>query len=146
MEGRLSMGFEVKILSNLIKRRIGNSKVLAETDRLTGTHGYIIGYIYHNGNKGDIFQRDLEEEFSIRRSTATGILQLMEKNDLIIRESVPYDARLKKLTLTPKAIAVHEAVIKEFDKIESELAEGLTQDEMDTFFHIINKMKSNMDR
>lgn len=146
MEDKPAIGLEVKILSNLIKRRIGNSKIIQETDKMTGTHGYIIGYIYNNWNKGDIFQRDLEEEFSIRRSTATGILQLMEKNGLIIREPVPYDARLKKLTLTPKAIAVHEAVIKEFERIEAELAEGLTKDEIHTFLYIINKMKGNMEK
>lgn len=139
------IGHEIKVLNNLIKRRIGNSKVIMETDKLTGTHGYMIGYIYNNRDKGDIFQRDLEEEFSIRRSTATGILQLMEKNDLILRESVDYDARLKKLVLTPKAIVVHEAVIKEFDKIEDELKNGLTKEELDVFFRIINKMKENIE-
>lgn len=144
MEGK-HIGHEIKVLSNLLKRRMGNSKVIADTDKLTGTHGYMIGYLYVNGSKGDIFQRDLEEEFSIRRSTATGILQLMEKNGLVLRETVEYDARLKKLVLTPKAIAIHEAVVKEFDKLESELSAGLTQEELDTFYRIINKMKKNME-
>jgi DNA-binding MarR family transcriptional regulator len=144
METKYVIGHEIKILSNLIKRRIGSSRVVTETDKLTGTHGYMIGYIYHNRDKGDIFQRDLEEEFSIRRSTATGILQLMEKNGLIVREPVDYDARLKRLVLTPKAIAVHEAVISEFDKIEDELKKGLTQEELADFYRIINKMKQNI--
>jgi DNA-binding MarR family transcriptional regulator len=145
METKYLIGREIRILSNLIKRRVGSSKVIAETDKLTGTHGYMIGYIYHNMDKGDIFQRDLEEEFSIRRSTATGILQLMEKNGLIIRESVDYDARLKKLVLTPKAIAVHEAVMKEFESIESLIARGLTQEEINMFFDIMNKIKQNIE-
>lgn len=145
MTDRSSIGHEIRILSNLIKRRIGHSKVIAETDRMTGTHGYIIGYLYHNRDKGDIYQRDIEEEFSIRRSTATGILQLMEKNDLLYREPVDYDARLKKLVLTPKAISVHEAVIMEFNKIEDELCNGLTPDEIDTFYDIIYKIKRNIE-
>jgi DNA-binding MarR family transcriptional regulator len=145
MDGKYLIGHEVKILSNLISRRVGNSKVIAETGMLTGTHGYMIGHIYNNSSNGDIFQRDLEEAFSIRRSTATGILQLMEKNGLIIREAVAYDARLKKLILTPKAVAIHEAVIEEFDRIEAELAEGLTQEELDIFFHVVNRMKRNIE-
>lgn len=145
MEDKRAVGHEIKILSNLIKRCIGNSKVIAETDKLTGTHGYIIGYLYHNRDKGDIFQRDIEEEFSIRRSTATGILQLMEKNGLVLRESVACDARLKKLVLTPKAIAIQEAIIMEFENLETELKQGLTQEDIDSFFTIIDKMKENIE-
>lgn len=138
------VGGEIKTLSNLIKRRFDNSKVISEIDKLTGMHGWFIGYIYHNRDK-DIFQRDLEEEFSIRRSTATGILQLMEKNELIIREPVDYDARLKKLVLTAKAIAVHEAITREIDRIEADITKGLTKEEIDTFLLILNKMKKNLE-
>ncbi len=145
MDDKYAIGHEIKIISNLIKRRIGNSRVISDIDKMTGTHGWIIGYLYHNSDKGDIFQRDLEEEFSIRRSTATGILQLMEKNDLIIREQVDYDARLKKLVLTPKAIAIHESLINEFDKIEAELTSGLTDEEKVSILSTINKMKKNLE-
>lgn len=135
---------EIKTLTNLIKRRLDNSKVIAEMDKLTGMHGWFIGYLCHNQDK-DIFQRDIEEEFSIRRSTATGILQLMEKNGLIVREAVDYDARLKKLVLTPKAIAIHEELTKEFQKLESDLTNGLSKEEIDAFLMLIDKMKKNLE-
>ena len=144
MVDKHSIGPEIKTLSNLIKRRFDNSKVISEVAKLTGMHSWFIGYLYHNGDK-DIFQRDIEEEFSIRRSTATGILQLMEKNNLIVREPVDYDARLKKLVLTPKAIAVHEEITKEIQKIEADLANGLSKEEIDTFLLLINKMKKNLE-
>ena len=72
---------------------------------------WVIGYLSEHEGK-DVFQRDLEEEFSVRRSTATGILQLMEKNELITREPVSHDARLKKLVLTPKAIEIQKRLLK----------------------------------
>ena len=53
--------------------------------------------------KGDIYQKDVEKEFQIRRSTATGTLQILEKNGFIRREPVKQDARLKKLVPTDKA-------------------------------------------
>ena len=43
-----------------------------------------------------MFQRDVEQVFSLSRSTATGILQQLEEKGLLRRESVPSDARLKK--------------------------------------------------
>lgn len=137
------VGYEIKTLSNLIKRRIDNSAVFSE--EVTGMHGWIIGFLYHNREKRDIFQRDIEAEFSIRRSTVTGILQLMEKNNLIRREPVEYDARLKKLVLTPKAIEIHEAIKKELNDLEEQLCKDLTKEELEAFFTVIRKMRKNIE-
>ena len=43
----------------------------------------------------DVFQKDVEEEYSLRPPTATKILKDMEKNGLIRRETVPYDSEIK---------------------------------------------------
>ena len=51
----------------------------------------------------DIMQRDIEKEFSIRRSTASRTLQLMEPaTDISAGSRFPYDARMKKLVVTEK--------------------------------------------
>ena len=57
------------------------------------------------------YQRDVEAAFGLSRSTATGILQLMEKNGLIQRESAADDARLKSLIPTAKAAELEEEVM-----------------------------------
>lgn len=145
MTHRNNIGFEIRTLSNLIKRRIQNSSAISESNKLTGMHGFIIGYLYENLDKREIFQRDIEAEFSIRRSTATGILQLMEKNNLITREPVDYDARLKKLVLTSKAIAIHESVTKEINEIEAQLTKGLTEEEINIFVATLEKLKRNIE-
>lgn len=145
MRHRRRIGFEIKTLSNLIKRRIENSNVLRDADKLTGMHSFVIGFLYDNRDKRDIFQRDLEMEFTIRRSTATGILQLMEKNGLIVREAVDYDARLKKLVLTPKAIDIHRSFTKEIDEVEAQLLKGLTEDEISNFLVVLEKLKKNIE-
>lgn len=145
MTHRNNIGFEIRTLSNLIKRRVQNSSAISESNKLTGMHGFIIGYLYENLDKKEIFQRDIEAEFSIRRSTATGILQLMEKNNLITREPVDYDARLKKLVLTSKAIAIHESVTKEINEIEAQLTKGLTEEEINIFVATLEKLKRNIE-
>lgn len=145
MENKRKIGFEIKTLSNLIKRRVENSSTVSEIDKLTGMHGWIIGYLYNNSTKREIFQRDIETEFSIRRSTVTGILQLMEKNGLIERNPVSYDARLKKLVLTPKAIEIHKKVHNEIMEIETRLMKGLSEEEVNTFLTILEKIKKNVE-
>ena len=119
------------------------AKILA--DEMTGTHGWAIGYFYHNRHK-DIFQKDFEKEFDIRRSTASNILSLMEKNGLIKRQSVPDDARLKKIILTEKAVEIHNEIEASFDKMEKDISEGISQDEMEAFLLTVDKIRKNIER
>ena len=113
-------------------------------DSLTGTNGWVIGYLIRNDGK-DIFQRDLEAEFSIRRSTASSILKRMEKNGLIRREPVDYDARLKKLVLTEKSFEVHSLIMDDINMVEKKLVNGLTEAELNTFFETADKLKRNLE-
>jgi DNA-binding MarR family transcriptional regulator len=112
-------------------------------DKMTGTHGWAMGYLYHNRDR-DIFQKDFEQEFNIRRSTASSILSLMEKNGLIKRESVDYDARLKKITLTDKAIEIQTLVEAAFDRFENVLRQGISDGELDVFFGVLDKICENL--
>ncbi len=132
--------FEIRKVNNLIKRDIESSKTFQET---TGLHGWAIGWLYENRNR-QIFQRDFEERFSIRRSTASNMLALMEKNGLIKRESVESDARLKRITLTQKAIDIHKKVQREISDREARIIKGINSADLDTFFKVINAIKGNL--
>lgn len=139
------VGFEIKTVHNLLKRNFESSPVNKKLKNLTGMQRWIIGYLSDNEGK-DIFQRDLEEAFSVRRSTATGILQLMEKNDLITRESVSYDARLKKLVLTPKAIEIQKIITEGIRRNEEMLCEGISQEDLEVFFKVIKQIRKNLEK
>ena len=139
------VGFEIKTVHNLLKRNFESSPVNKKLENLTGMQRWVIGYLSDNEGK-DIFQRDLEEEFSVRRSTATGILQLMEKNDLITREAVSHDARLKKLVLTPKAIEIQKKITEEIKEHEKMLCEGISQEDLDVFFKVMKQIKTNLEK
>ena len=109
-----SIGMECRCVSNLVRRKMGETDAIKVSQELTGMHGFVIGYLYNNQQQ-EVYQKDLEKRFEIRRSTATQMLTLMEKNGLILRQPVPHDARLKKLVLTDKAIELHKQVVKEIE-------------------------------
>ena len=144
-----TIGFQIKVVSNLIKRKI--DKVIDDSVQcddgvdITGMQGWMIGYIYHHQENGDVFQRDIEKEFRIRRSTATGLLQLLEKKEYIQRIAVLYDARLKKIVLTEKAKKAHEQIMKNIDKTDEIIEKGITDEERETFLKVIEKIKSNLE-
>ena len=139
------LGFEISHCSRVIRRYMDTNTVKSYIDEITGTHGWAIKYFYQNRDR-DVFQKDFEKEFDIRRSTASNILSLMEKNGLIIRESVPHDARLKKITLTKKAVDIHHKVEAAFSRMEQDISEGISPEEIDAFLNTMEKIKNNIER
>ena len=136
------MGRQIHILSHQLKRR----KMLCERDdsELTIMQRSVLNYILLSTLVGDVYQKDIEKEFDIRRSTATGILQLMEKNGLVRRESVPQDARLKRIVPTEKAIAIRENVIENICETEDILAMNIDPKDYEICLRVMKKMSENL--
>ncbi len=144
MKEHNDIGFKVRILSNLIRRDVEKSKSELGLDLPKGINGWAITYFYDNQEK-DLFQKDFEAEFSIRRSTASNILKTMEQNGFITRESVESDARLKKIKLTEKAINIHKAVLNNRAKREERLRLGLSDLEIEQFLKTADRLILNME-
>lgn len=126
-----------------IKRQMDKSDVKRQLDNVTGTHGYIVGYLKSRENE-DVFQRDVEKRFSMRRSTASSILSLMEKNGLIVRKPVPYDARLKKIVLTDKAEDYIAFFVKEGDALEKKVTSGFSEEEVGLLCGMLKRISDNL--
>lgn len=125
----MRIGLEIKILNNLIEKEIRSAAAVEDMDRLTNMHGRILGYIDRNADR-PIFQRDIEHEFMISGPSVSEILKLMERNGLVERKSVDYDARLKRIVLTDLARTMQQKVKKSIDSVEEELASCLTEEEL----------------
>ena len=117
---------------------------LTEKDNLTAMHGWTISYLCKNQDT-DVFQKDVERAFSIRKSTASRILKSMERNGLITRQTVPYDTRLKKIVLTEEALKIHEGIITRRETLEQKLLSGIPEEKLDVFFEVMDAMKDNIE-
>lgn len=138
------IGHEVRTLGKMLGRRVAAVMQQNVPSDLTFMHMAILDYLYENRGH-DIFQKDIERQFALARSSVTSILQLMEKNGYIQRVNDSRDARLKKILLTEKAESIsRENYRAVHEQIESSLRTGLTSAELDTFFHCIDQMKRNL--
>ena len=144
MPSERDIGFEIRTLSNLIRRDVEKNIAAMDPKPNGRVHGWAINYFYENRDR-DIFQKDFEEKFLIRRSTASNMLKLMEKDGYIKRVSVENDARLKKIVLTDKVIKTHTAICRDIAAREKRLRKGLTDEELEAFFRIVEKLKKNME-
>lgn len=131
--------FMARMLLNQTRRL--TERRIQQYRQITPMQGHVIGYVKHHP---EVYQRDLEKEFQIRRSTASAMLQTMEKNGLIRRESVAHDARLKKLVLTPKAEAFSEQIEKAIADTEAVVTRGVSREELDQYFATVEKFENNL--
>ena len=93
---------DLRAIGCSIKKHFDNSQIKKEFERVSGTHGWVILFLAENEGK-DIYQRDLEKQFGISRSTTSKMLAHMEQEGLVGREKVASDDRLKKIVLTAKS-------------------------------------------
>ncbi|MEA4895798.1 MAG: MarR family winged helix-turn-helix transcriptional regulator [Oscillospiraceae bacterium] len=140
---KVRVGLELRALNNMIRRYFEFSSHKKEIDSITGNNGWIIGYLANHPEQ-DIFQKDIEDHFTIARSTASKVLTLMEQKGLIQRQPVEQDARLKKIVLTDKAWEVREIMWKDAEKLEATLVEGFNEEDINKLMSYLNRMKENI--
>ena len=92
----------------------------------------------------DQIAKDVEEEFGMRPPTATELLKKMEENGLIRREAASYDARLKRILLTEKALQYREQVCKDLDGMEEEMMRGIREEDLEVFFRVMEQLIDNL--
>lgn len=137
------VGLELRSLNNLIRRHFEFSSHKSEIDRVTGNNGWIISYLGDHPEKAH-YQRDIEEYFTITRSTASRVLTLMEQKGLIRRLPVSEDARLKKIVLTEKAWEIREIMLADAMQLERTLTDGFTPEETQILLSYLQRMKENV--
>lgn len=136
MTEKREIGKALHIFSHQIKRQIDHT---AAEYGLTAAQARELGFIYFVSRERDVFQKDIEEAFDIRRSSVTNSLQILEKKGYIKRLSVAHDGRLKKLILTEEGLLVQKKVYNLLKHVEDELRAVVTQKELDLFFEILER-------
>ncbi len=137
------IGMELRRLSLCMSRYMDAHSNCKKIEELTGTNGWIIGYIGSKKGK-DVFQRDLERTFGITRSTASKTIDAMVAKGFVNRVGVDYDARLKKLVLTEKAMDVIDLMDEDGKKMEAALLSGFSDEEQRQLRGYISRMTENI--
>ena len=134
----------ISLLRYLAKQKVRTTKEKPDCpDETRGLQVWVIDYLINHQDE-DVFQRDLEKEFVMRRPTATNFVKKMEQAGLIRREPVAYDARLKKIILTDKAFELQAGMMAKKKEFETLLRGDLSEEEINQFIATIQKIKHNL--
>lgn len=142
MDKERALCFEFKKMNHIIIRTIHERLAMAGFDEVTVMHGHILGYLYYNSDH-DIYPRDIAKEFEVGKSSVTNVLQLMEEKGYLTRTPDEKDGRLKKLRLTRKGEEIHLQTIELIDKLHEDMEAGITEEERQVFFRVVEKMRKN---
>ncbi len=146
IESPKSITFELMGLTNQLRKNADAITATHGGHKFSGMHCFILSFIYDERAKGiEVYQRDIEKEFYISRSTTSGILSLMEERGLITRCSVSQDARLKSLVPTEHGEALIGQIRSDLNHINDILDSALTPEEQQQMRHLLSKLWDAMD-
>lgn len=133
-------GKELRQVVNLFSRFV---ETKASEEGVTFVQGRFLHYI-STKHEGGICQKDVEKEFNIRRSSATEMLQKLEKNGLIERIEDEEDKRSKRIHITEKGEKIENKIFGSICEFEKEIKKGISPEEIEVFFGVISKLKVNL--
>lgn len=114
----------------------------ARQNGLTGNQMNIIDYLSRQENMA-ADQKAIENEFNIRRSTTTIILQRMEKRHLVQRIVDPHDRRRRQVQLTNSARQLVPIVHTYINDQEKRLTTRFSADELATVAQVLNYIEED---
>ena len=136
------MGHKLRIINNQIGRYFTNCWHKSGIE-VTRVQCATMHYLKEHSDS-EVFQKDLEAEFSISGATATNILKLMEKEGLITRVPLERDGRLKQLCLTDKGLALDEKARNNVERLEEAMRKGFTEEEFSIFSDLLERVTQNI--
>ncbi|MFO0914609.1 MAG: MarR family transcriptional regulator [Pirellulales bacterium] len=89
-------------------------------------------------------QRQLASRMSSDPSTVRAMLVLLEKNDLVRRESHPADARAKTVALTPAGKRKFQQLWKVGQHIRDTMYDALQPHEVTTLIRLLNQVSESL--
>ena len=135
--------FKIKELDKQIVRTIIKENSDINIPPLTSTQIQILKYMIEHQTE-DVYQKDLENILNLRRATVSGVLQTMEKNNLIKREIYENDIRVKKIILNEQTNQIFMKNKQKLDDIENNIIQNIPKEDLDNFIKTIDKLITNL--
>ncbi len=107
------------------------------------SHGDILHILE---KKGTLHLHDLTELSLKDKSTITAVISRLEKNGYVTRVRDGNDKRLVNIQATQKAETIKPALEQISEKMNSQLFEGLSEDEKITLFNLMTRISYNVDK
>ncbi|GEM_PF-5572397 len=109
---------------------------------LNSHHG---GMLIHVGmNKHGITQKELAQRLAVRPSSITSMLDTLEREGLVCRQTDENDKRVKHISLTKKGKALSSRFLEQLAELNSQFFTNFSPQEYTAFWNYVCMIKTNM--
>ena len=130
-------------LSRYIKHNLHQIVSEATANQVTHVQARVLFYLeWMEEEKKDVYQKNIEEFLAVSKSTASELISNLENNGYISRVKEENDGRLRKIILLEKGYETNKVIGKTIQDFEKKLQSKLTEDELENFFRIVDKLVS----
>lgn len=103
----------------------------------------IFMYIYESKDK-EVSQALLAQELKVSKVSISEAVSKMVSNGNIKVITSSSDARKNVITTTDQGIEIMNKMIRSFDTLKSEILTGISDEELENFFAVMQHMKENI--
>lgn len=112
-----------------------------------GPQGQVIRFLEHREHEQELtLIKDIEQEFNITKSVASNLVKRMVQNGLVELEVSPSDKRAKFVHLTEKSRSQMKQVKSFFDRIDSSLLDGISEENLAIFEEVMGQLQANVEK
>lgn len=137
------IGVELREVQQLIKQRM---EIERANDSSNLTHVQIRLLVFLYKSEKPIYQKDIEQYLRIRRSSATQMLNVLERNGYIVRVIAKHDARLKEIQITDSTLLLIDVLEAHMNNTECMLRKNIDESDLSVFFKVLDQLKENIKR
>lgn len=113
-----------------------------EYDLTKGQYLYLVRICEQPG----IIQEKLAEMIKVDRTTAARAIKKLEINDFIEKKGDIQNKKIKKLFPTEKGKRVYPFIKKEHDYSNAVALQGFSEEEVDTIFNLLQRVRKNIEK
>ena len=139
-KNEIDIGKFIKVFNNMLDSKANRD--FRKWDLTCSQHA-IIAYLFDHQSV-ETTQRDLEQTFSLKNPTVTGLLNLLENKGMIQRVTNPKDRRSNIIKLTEKCLAMEKQLNTSRKKAEETILKGFTPDEKKLMLSFMRRLMDNI--
>lgn len=134
-----NLGFYIQRISRIVSYK--HNEMLEEKG-ITISQFKVLLALWEQDHKT---QNEILEEVLVKPSTLTGLINILEKKELVQRIVDSNDARVRRIALTEAGKALEEPAMDTITKMEAEIVKSLSVDEKRLVIELLGRVKQSLE-
>ena len=131
-------------ISRIVKLHESMLKSVCEEYNLTLIEAKVISFLHNNPGKDTA--ADIAELRMLQKSNVSQAVEILFQKSMISREQDKSDRRKIHLSLTPNSAPLVRSIDDLWEKFKKEIFMGISDEELESFENVNNKMQKNIIR